>query len=229
MSGDLSKEDKEFLATLTGKSEAEVENYHKVFMIRYPSGKIEMTEFVKMAKEYFEKITKQTSDAESFCNYVFKAYDTDQNGSMSFREAAHAIYVGKKDAPKEEKIKYSFRLYDFNKNGEIDKKELYDCMMGLMKAMGEKDMEKDMEEGIDEMMKEIDTNKDGNVTEEEFTTSCNKDRGVYMGLCRLSDMIGQILQGELMLIRIAEEYKTMLNDELAQLEKSLDDIFLGFA
>jgi len=54
-------------------------------------------------------------------------------------------------------------------------------MMGLMKAMGEKDMEKDMEEGIDEMMKEIDTNKDGNVTEEEFTTSCNKDRGVTWG------------------------------------------------
>jgi len=42
-------------------------------------------------------------------------------------------------------------------------------------------------------------------------------------------MIGQILQGELMLVRIAEEYKTMLNEELAQLEKSLDDVFLGFA
>lgn len=229
MSMELSKDDKEFLVNLTGKSEAEVENYHKVFLIRYPTGQIEMTEFSKMTKEHFEKITKQTSDADSFCNYVFKAYDTDANGSMSFREAAHAIYVGKKDAPKEEKIKYSFRLYDFNHNGEIDKKELFDCMMGLMKAMGEKDMEKDMEEGINDIMAEVDTNKDGKVTEEEFTTACNKDRGVYNGLCRLCDMIGQILQGDLMLIKMAEEFKASLNEELAQLEKSLDDVFLGFA
>jgi len=222
----LSQEDKDYLVKLTGSSEQKVENHHKAFLIRYPSGKIEMPEFLKAAKSFFKKISRQDSDAESFCKFVFKAYDTNEDGSLSFREATKALWVGQKKAPKEEKIKNSFRLFDFNKNGDIDKKEMYDCIMGLMKAMGEDEAEmgKDMEEGVKEIMDEIDTNKDDKITEKEFTDGCNKDRGTFKFLSNLNDMIGQILQSEMMEIAINEELRAVFKTEFDMLASDLDDI-----
>ena len=104
MKGDLSKEDVEFLVKTTEKSEQEVKSYYKLFKMRHPTGHIDMKEYKKMTTDFvMQKFSNSNPDI--VCDYAFKSYDKDQNGFISFREAAHAMYVHREYGSKEEKAK----------------------------------------------------------------------------------------------------------------------------
>ena len=104
LSGDLSDEDLQFFVKTCNKSEDFVKNYYKLFKLSHPTGYIDKKEFKKMTEAYILQMTSET-DPAVVCNYAFSSLDTDQNGFISFREVAHALYITREDGPKEQKIK----------------------------------------------------------------------------------------------------------------------------
>merc|ERR1712141_130531 len=87
---------------------------------------------------------------------------------ISFDELLTVIYISSSGSP-EENLKLIFNIFDTNKDGHITKRELKkifrDFFQLLKVDQKSGKSEKTMRE---EMMKELDENEDGNISEEEF-------------------------------------------------------------
>ena len=62
-------------------------------------------------------------NADEFADYVFRIYDTDQNGKIDFREFFCAVSVATRGAPKQ-KLKFAFSIFDLDGDGSITKEEM---------------------------------------------------------------------------------------------------------
>lgn len=65
----------------------------------------------------------QGSGADKFADHIFRVYDADGNGQISFDEFVTTLNLGTQGST-EDKLKSSFRLYDVDRNGSISQKEL---------------------------------------------------------------------------------------------------------
>jgi Ca2+-binding EF-hand superfamily protein len=58
-------------------------------------------------------------DAEKFSQNMFRIFDTNNSGTIDFREFMLALHLTTNGTPKE-KLTLAFRIYDFDGNGLID-------------------------------------------------------------------------------------------------------------
>lgn len=86
--------------------------------------------------------------------------DADGNGTIDFPEFLNLMARKMKDTDSEEELKEAFKVFDKDQNGYISAAELGHVMANLG--------EKLTPEEIDEMIKEADTDGDGQVNYEEF-------------------------------------------------------------
>ena len=91
---------------------------------------------------------------------MISAMDTDRNGVVDFPEFLRMIAKKLKDSRSAEEYRDTFRAFDRDGNGFISPAELKKAM----RRLGEKLTDKE----VDEMIKEADTNGDGQVSFEEF-------------------------------------------------------------
>jgi Ca2+-binding EF-hand superfamily protein len=63
-----------------------------------------------------------------FANRMFRLFDKDGNGSISFEEFAAGLSVFNEKASMDEKTEFSFKIYDFDGDGHISKKEMKDVL-----------------------------------------------------------------------------------------------------
>ena len=80
-----------------------------------------------MTKHFFFQDMFPESDASPFAEKVFRAYDTDGNGVINFREFLCALSVTTRGSA-EEKLGWSFNLYDADGDGYISRKEATDIL-----------------------------------------------------------------------------------------------------
>ena len=99
----LSHEDLKFLKTHTSYDEGEIRDWYETFRQECPSGSVDPARFVDTYKLFFPD-----GKAEKFCESVFRTFDTDNSGTIDFREFLLAIDVTSAGAP-EEKLKWAFR------------------------------------------------------------------------------------------------------------------------
>jgi calmodulin len=90
--------------------------------------------------------------------------DTDNNGTIDFNEFVNLMLRKKNDADEgadpEKELKEAFKIFDKDGNGFISAAELRHVMTNLG--------EKLTDEEVDQMIKEADTNGDGQVDYNEF-------------------------------------------------------------
>lgn len=121
-SGALSKEILDDLKTSTKYSEDELSNWYKGFLKQCPDGKITRTDFEKIYANFFPN-----SDPKTYARHVFRSFDTNDDGTLDFREyiiALHLTSSGKTSL----KLEWAFSLFDVDRNGEISKVEVLEII-----------------------------------------------------------------------------------------------------
>jgi len=117
----LSAEDFDELVKSTDFTTAEIDEWFQKFKDQFPSGQISQREFKAVYHELFP--AGNTGDADRFCAHIFRVYDADGNGVISFAEFLTSLHVAARGTP-EEKLRATFRLYDIDRNGFITVDEI---------------------------------------------------------------------------------------------------------
>ena len=145
------------------------------------NGQMTQEKFVDMYKMLFPG-----GNAENFCNYVFKTYDTDSIGYLDFKQFIIAMDMTKAESA-EEKLRMAFRMYDLDGNGELDLDEMIKivediyAMQRVYSKLGANNATptKTAEEQASDIFAQIDEDGDGNVTEEEFLAGCLENENLF--------------------------------------------------
>lgn len=125
-SGALSKEILEELKLNTKFTETEIVQWYENFKRQCPTGRITKEEFESIYSRFFPD-----SDAQTYAQHVFRSFDTNDDGTLDFKEyiiALHMTSAGKTTR----KLEWAFSLFDVDKNGYITKSEVREiCMVSF--------------------------------------------------------------------------------------------------
>lgn len=114
----ISKEILEDLKLSTKFTETEICQWYENFQKQCPTGRITPEEFEQIYSRFFPE-----SDAKSYARHVFRSFDTNDDGTLDFKEyiiALHMTSTGKTTR----KLEWAFSLFDVDKNGYISKTEV---------------------------------------------------------------------------------------------------------
>ncbi|KAF6719003.1 Recoverin [Oryzias melastigma] len=128
-SGAVSKEILEDLKLSTKFSETEIVHWYENFKKQCPSGRITKEEFQNIYSKFFPE-----SDAHTYAQHVFRSFDTNDDGTLDFKEyiiALHMTSTGKTTR----KLEWAFSLFDVDKNGYITKSEVKEICASIFKLI----------------------------------------------------------------------------------------------
>ncbi|XP_018949093.1 visinin-like [Cyprinus carpio] len=131
----MSKEILEDLKLSTKFSENELSQWYENFQKQCPSGRITPEEFQKIYERFFPD-----SDAAAYAQHVFRSFDTNDDGTLDFKEyiiALHMTSTGKT----ERKLEWAFSLFDVDKNGYITKSEVAEICQAIFKLIPKDEQE----------------------------------------------------------------------------------------
>jgi len=162
----LSAEDMQFLQTKTQLDQASIENWYEGFLVDCPSGELSRDQFCEMYSKIFP-----SGNADNFSKNIFRTFDTNNSGTIDFREFMLALHATSHGSP-EEKLAWAFRMYDVDGNGSIDFNEMRRVVSAVYEMMGNDNSNVTKAR---ELFSKMDENSDGLVSQEEFIAVCSKD------------------------------------------------------
>ena len=125
-------------------------------------GKITKKEFLKALKARVDSPT-----IEKDVDIIFKNIDGDNNGYIEYEEFVRAA-VDKESFLEENVLRFAFRYFDKDNSGEI-------CYDEIKEVFEESVADKfKIEEALTKIIKEVDTNGDGRISFEEFSSIMRK-------------------------------------------------------
>jgi Ca2+-binding EF-hand superfamily protein len=126
-----------------------------------------------MSKDQFIDIYLNCSNSKNIsviAEHIFRTCDVDENQSIDFTEFIACLSVTTRGTLMEQ-IKWIFSLYDINRDGVIECEEVLEVLKAV-ETLGVK-----QDDTLDIQMKfnEMDTNKDGMLSQNEFVNGCLDD------------------------------------------------------
>ncbi|KAL3984352.1 nuclear pore complex protein [Sarotherodon galilaeus] len=167
-SGAVSKEILEDLKLNTKFSETEIVQWYENFKKQCPNGRITKEEFQTIYSKFFPE-----SDANTYAQHVFRSFDTNDDGTLDFKEyiiALHMTSTGKTTR----KLEWAFSLFDVDKNGYITKSEVTEICTAIFKLIPKEEMaklpedENTAEKRADKLWKYFDKGENDRIAEGEF-------------------------------------------------------------
>uniref|UniRef100_A0A3B3H7U3 Kv channel-interacting protein 4 n=1 Tax=Oryzias latipes TaxID=8090 RepID=A0A3B3H7U3_ORYLA len=120
----------EQLEAQTRFSRKELQILYRGFKNECPSGVVNEETFKDIYSQFFPQ-----GDASTYAHFLFNAFDTDHNGSVSFEDFVMGLSILLRGTV-QEKLIWAFNLYDINKDGYISKEEMLDIMKAIYDMMG---------------------------------------------------------------------------------------------
>ncbi|XP_068188695.1 visinin-like [Antennarius striatus] len=167
-SGVVSKEILEELKLNTKFTETEIVQWYENFKRQCPTGRISKEEFQAIYSKFFPE-----SDAQTYAQHVFRSFDTNDDGTLDFKEyiiALHMTSTGKTTR----KLEWAFSLFDVDKNGYITKSEVKEICTAIFKLIPKDEIshlpedENTPEKRADKLWKYFEKKDNERVAEGEF-------------------------------------------------------------
>ena len=169
--GKLSKPDLEFLKAHTNCDETTIKKQYKEFKKKSRNSNLTPALFYEMYQKFYPN-----ANAKKFGNHVFRTFDADNNGYVSFKEFLLAINVNSVGTP-EDKLNWAFKLYDINGDGVINRCEMIIIVEAIFDMLDDGNMEQRhyVKKRAKELFAQLDENGDFKLTKDEFVSGCLKD------------------------------------------------------
>ncbi|TRZ23367.1 hypothetical protein HGM15179_003718 [Zosterops borbonicus] len=162
----------ELLEAQSKFTKKELQILYRGFKNECPSGVVNEETFKEIYSQFFPQ-----GDSTTYAHFLFNAFDTDHNGSVSFEDFVMGLSILLRGTV-QEKLNWAFNLYDINKDGYITKEEMLDIMKAIYDMMGKCTYpvlkEDAPRQHVETFFQKMDKNKDGVVTIDEFIESCQK-------------------------------------------------------
>jgi len=136
----------------------------------------------KKREELLVKKNKNGGDGKggkffTFERRLFEKFDTNDEGYIFFDEFVKTLNVFHPRASTNEKAKFAFDLYDVNGNGEITREELKQLVSAVMKRSIFLNLDEEaIERVLDNTFEQVDIEKDGSISYEEFYRMVKENR-----------------------------------------------------
>ncbi|XP_056411463.1 Kv channel-interacting protein 4 isoform X1 [Hyla sarda] len=177
----------ELLEAQTKFTKKELQILYRGFKNECPSGIVNEETFKDIYAQFFPQ-----GDVSNYAHFLFNAFDTDHNGSVSFEDFVMGLSTLLRGTI-QEKLNWAFNLYDINKDGYITKEEMLDIMKAIYDMMGKCTYpvvkEDAPKQHVENFFQKMDINKDGVVTIEEFIESCQKDENIMCSMQLFENVI----------------------------------------
>ena len=163
----LSGEDLKALSISSGLEENVIIEMFEDFLTKNPSGKMSPKAFRELMSQSLPK-----KDISKMEKHVFRIYDSDNDGFINFEEFLSVFHI-MSDGTNEDVLRKVFRVFDVNGDRTISRQEmtrLVKDMYGLLKSETDGIASHDM--FADDAFAEMDKDKDGEITEDEFVQAC---------------------------------------------------------
>ncbi|XP_033215740.1 Kv channel-interacting protein 2 [Belonocnema kinseyi] len=162
-------------------SRQEIRVMYRGFKQECPEGVVHEDSFKDIYAKFFPH-----GNSSIYAHYVFKAFDVNCNGAISFRDLLVTLSTLLRGSVYE-KLRWTFKLYDVNGDGCITKSELGELVTAVHELMGRRHQhaaedERKLRDQLDRAFRKLDLNEDGVITIEEFIESCLKDEVVTRSL-----------------------------------------------
>ena len=153
---------------------AELSSLFKTLTAENPDGMITKENVITMLT-----VTLPEDKAEIVADLIFTAFDKDRNGTIDFKEFMLATNCST-TTMLEEKLHWVFQMYDKDGSNSIQLGEMVEIFSTLYLSEGlDEDLAVDRAEHVFHM---LDTDNDGDVTEEEFVNGCLEDKDLVKEL-----------------------------------------------
>ncbi|PWA50886.1 calcineurin B-like protein 8 [Artemisia annua] len=107
----------------------------------------------RIHKEEFRLALFSNSSMQNlFADRLFESFDIKKNGVIEFDEFVRSLSIFHPDAPEPDKIEFMFRLYDLKQTGFIEREELKEMVVALLKEMNVSVSDEDIEAILDKVV-----------------------------------------------------------------------------
>ncbi|XP_045506068.1 Kv channel-interacting protein 1 [Colias croceus] len=168
----------EELCRQTKFSKQEIRVMYRGFKTECPEGVVHEESFKDIYAKFFPH-----GNSALYAHYVFKAFDVNCSGAISFRELLVTLSTLLRGSVYE-RLRWAFRLYDVDGDGAITRQELGEVVVAVHELLGRRAPpgspasridDAKANEQVDRVFRKLDLNQDGVITIEEFLESCLKD------------------------------------------------------
>ncbi|XP_061412284.1 Kv channel-interacting protein 1-like isoform X2 [Lethenteron reissneri] len=157
----------------------ELQILYRGFKNECPTGLVDEEMFKQIYAQFFPQ-----GDASTYAHYLFNAFDKDHSGSLNFEDFVTGLSILLRGTLND-KLTWAFNLYDINKDGYITKEEMNGIIKSIYDMMGRGTYStvpmSAPEEHVDKFF-QMDQNKDGVVSIEEFMQACKNDENIMRSM-----------------------------------------------
>lgn len=170
----MAEDELEVLLKRTKFNKEDIEKWYKIFMKSHPDG--------KMSRDQFHDIYgKVYTEEESISENIFKSFDHNGDGEVSFRELMITLSLSNAGSP-EEKLKWLFDVYDLDGNGKItldEVRNMADIFHNIRKGGDNKRRlsssdSQEADDFVSDIFNDVDLDKNGYWTLDEFEAGVKK-------------------------------------------------------